>query len=285
MNGPNEGAIDVTADFDGDVLGPVPIDEAAGRILAYCTSRSSGWAVYDLASISARRAGLLDEVAAWSLLFANALNGRVDVKQLSYFDQSLRRGFASLIGRIPANLDLHNMNNDELSSVIDACCFGFKGAWAPKITKLGALYRPRAIPVLDGYVSMAFGYRSDDLSTVALRFGRGRRERISAIVHALAVYLHDHQGVMARLRTIIAPTVPELATAEAEVGLPLISDLRLLDMVMWTAIDDRLATRAGEPPRWLGRSIGSHISPAELAPEPIPSNCPASETPAHRGGR
>jgi hypothetical protein len=47
-------AIDVTAGFPGDVLPPVPVDEAASRILAYCTSNYSGWAVFDLAGISAR---------------------------------------------------------------------------------------------------------------------------------------------------------------------------------------------------------------------------------------
>ena len=47
-------AIDVTTGFPGDVLPPVPIDDAASRILAYCTSQHSGWAVYDLAGICAR---------------------------------------------------------------------------------------------------------------------------------------------------------------------------------------------------------------------------------------
>ena len=42
---------------------------------------------------------------------------------------------------------------------------------APRITKLGALYRPAAIPVLDGYVGMAFGSRRDDLSVRVQRFG------------------------------------------------------------------------------------------------------------------
>jgi hypothetical protein len=50
---------------------------------------------------------------------------------------------------------------------------------------------------------------------------------------------------------------------------PLVSDLRLLDMVLWTAMDDLLATRAGSSPKWLGRSVGAHIPCEAVAPEPI----------------
>ena len=89
------------------MLPAVPIDEAVCRILAYCTSKYSGWAVYDLAGISARSVGMLNEVTAWSLLFANALNGRVEIKQIADFDRSRRREFADRIGRVPAEHDLH----------------------------------------------------------------------------------------------------------------------------------------------------------------------------------
>jgi hypothetical protein len=108
----------------------------------YCTSLYSGWAVYDLAGVSARSAGLLSEVTAWSLLFASALNGRVELRQLADFNRALRREFADRIGRIPADRDLHRMAEDEIAAVVHACQFGFDGAWAPRITKLGALYRP-----------------------------------------------------------------------------------------------------------------------------------------------
>jgi hypothetical protein len=262
--------IDVTGGFTGDVLGPVAVDEAASRILAYCTSRYSGWSVYDLAGISARSAGLLDEVTTWSLLFVNALNGRVDIKQIADFDRSRRREFAERIGRIPPDLDLHDAVDAEISAVIHACQFGFDGAWAPKITKLAALYRPAAVPVLDGYVAMAFGYRRDDLSIRVQRFGLSREERIAAIVRALAGYLRDHRSEMGQLRRAVSSTVPELAASpEGSDVVPLISDLRLLDMVVWTAMDDRLAIRAGQPPKWRGRPVGAHIPYESVAPEPI----------------
>lgn len=52
-------------------------------------------------------------------------------------------------------------------------------------------------------------------------------------------------------------------------GVPLVSDLRLLDMVLWTAMDDQLATSTGSPPKWLGRPQGAHIPCDAIAPESI----------------
>src|SRR5690349_13719820 len=106
---------------------------------------------------------------------------------------------------------------------------------------------------------MAFGYQRDDLSVKVQRFGLNRHERIAEIVRALAVYLRDHQATMAQLRAEVSPTVPELAPAKAHDECALVPDLRLLDMVVWTAMDDRLATGAGLPSKWLGRPVGAHI--------------------------
>jgi hypothetical protein len=272
-------AIDVTAGFPGDVLLPVSICDAASRIMAYCTSRHSGWAVYDLAGLGARSAGLFDEVSTWSLLFANALNGRIELKQIADFDLPRRLEFANRISRIPADQDLHHLTHGQLNAVIHACQFGFDGVWAPRITKLAALYRPRAIPVLDGYVGMAFGYQRDDLSLKVQRFGLNRQERIAAIVQAMAAYLRDHAGTLAQLRAEVSPAVPELAAAQPGNERPLIADLRLLDMVLWTAMDDRLAVGAGLPPKWLGRPPGAHIPCEAVAPVRIPA--PAANSADH----
>ncbi|MFE9205654.1 DUF6308 family protein [Micromonospora sp. NPDC007230] len=184
----------------------------------------------------------------------------MDLKQVADFDRTQRRMFADLIGRVLADRDLHLMDDDEIDDVIRVCQFGFGGAWAPKITKLAALYRPRAVPVLDGHVGMAFGFRRKDLSTKGNRHGLSRRQRLDGIVRALAAYLKDHQPAVARLRAAVSETVPELAAAEAGAGKPpLISDLRLLDMVIWTAMDDRIAVSDGRPVKWLGRPVGNHI--------------------------
>lgn len=264
--------IDVAAGFKDRRLLPIPIDEAVQRVLAYCTFKDSGWSTYDLPAVHARSIGLLDQVTVWSLLFANALNGRVEFKQLSSFDRTLRRRFADLLGAIPADRDLHRMDDAEVAAVVRACQFGFDGAWAAKITKLGALYRPRAIPVLDGHVALAFGYQSGDLSTRVRRHGLNREERIDAIVRALAGYLREQQTTMARLRAEVSQTVPELAaTAEADDKAPLISDLRLLDIVLWTAMDDHPVSRNRRSPKWLDRPIGVPVPREAAAPEPIRS--------------
>lgn len=71
--------IDITREFEGDVLGPIDMDQAAHRILAYCTTTQSGWGVYDLMGVHARRSGRFQVVDASTLLLANAINGQVSL--------------------------------------------------------------------------------------------------------------------------------------------------------------------------------------------------------------
>jgi hypothetical protein len=74
---------------------------------------------------------------------------------------------------------------------------------------------------------------------------------------------------MVELRAAISPTVPELAASAVPEKPPLVADFRLLDMVVWTAMDDRLAIRAGLPPKWIDRAVGAHIPYDAVAPEPV----------------
>jgi hypothetical protein len=129
--------IDLTGGFASTALKPVPIEDAVRRILAYRTTPLSGWTVYDLVGITAREQGLFDHVTPWSLLYVNALNGRVDIKEVSAFTMDRRREFARLIAAVPAHKDLHALGESELAGVVNVCLFRFRGAWAPKITKLG----------------------------------------------------------------------------------------------------------------------------------------------------
>jgi hypothetical protein len=45
----NEVTLDFTAGFSGDILGPVRLDDAIRRVVAFCCSPQSGFLGYDLA--------------------------------------------------------------------------------------------------------------------------------------------------------------------------------------------------------------------------------------------
>lgn len=248
---------DVTAGFVSARLEPVPVSDAVRRVLAYCTTPRSGWAVYDLAAVEARRAGLFDQVAPWSLLYANALNGRVAIKQAAAFDSGQRTEFAGRLAAIPAGKDLHVMTEYEVAAVVSACQFGFPGAWAPTITKVGALYRPHAIPVLDGHLAEAFGFAREGFSN-----GTSRYDRIDQVVRALARWLATHQDQMFALRNQVAEVIPEVE---------LISDLRLVDMVVWTSWDDLMpGRRTGQGLRWSQRTVGERPLLDDIEPVRVP---------------
>lgn len=209
--------------------------------------------------VHARRSGQFEVVDASTLLLANAINGQVSLANLAAFDHERRRTFASLIARIPATAELARLDGQGLVAAVDACAFGFPGVWGPKITKVGALFRPGAIPMLDGYVGLAFGFGAEAFTAAATQQGMNRRERIDAVVRAMATWLATHEHVIAALRCRTEPTVPELA---------LIPDLRLIDLVLWTSQDDRMPRRARQGPPWCERAIGPRIPLGEFQPAP-----------------
>jgi hypothetical protein len=253
-------AIDFAARRAGNVLGPVPLEHAARRLRAYCTEPDSGWSTYDLAGLIARASGAFDQVSSWSLFYANALNGQVTLANVAAFDRALRRDFASRLAAVPHDIDLHEMNDAQIATVVHACAFGFSGVWGPKITKLGALYRPRAIPVLDGHVAEAFGFHREAFSAAVPKDPDGRRKRIDSVVRALASGVKSHQAVLRELRRCLAPALPELSE---------VPDLRLIDMVIWTSQDDRMPRRIKQGPRWVDREPKAHIAKEDLGPEPV----------------
>jgi hypothetical protein len=249
-----QAVIDVTKGFAGNTLGPVTVQNAARRVLAYCTAPASGWGAYDLAGIHARRAGLLDHVSAWSLLLVNALNGQVTLNNLAGFTLERRRDYAARLARVPDDIDLHRMTPQQTDAVVDACAFGFPGVWGPKITKLGALYRPRGIPVLDSHKAQVFGLGREAFTQGSPGDPSVRRGRIAWVVQALAEGITTHRDQLQALRSAVTPTVPEIE---------LIPDLRLLDIVLWTSQDDRRPRRPRQGPRWDARPT--------LATTPLPN--------------
>ncbi|MEV4343520.1 DUF6308 family protein [Actinoplanes sp. NPDC049596] len=247
--------------FDGEVLAPVPIPDAARRVVAFCTEPRSGWVTYHLAARASRTSGLFDQVTTWSLLFANALNGRVEIRDVAGFTRARRRDFAARVAAVPEKTDLHAMDDEAVAKVVNLFRFGYHGVWGPKVTKGAALYRPHAVPVLDGHVAQAFGFNREGFSAAAQQYGLDRRERIDKVVRALAIWALVHRAEIAALRDAVTPTVPEIG------DLP---DLQLLDIVLWTSQDDRPEhRRPGHGTRWIDRPVGPHVRFEDLHPEPI----------------
>ena len=257
MDDHGDASLDFTSGFEGDVLGPIRLNEAVRRTLAYCTSKGSGWGVYDLAGATARRSGVFETVTPWSLLLANALNGQVGINNVAAFDLEQRQRYAELLEALDPSTDLADMDETQIDGVVAACAFGYPGVWGPKITKVGALYRPKSIPVLDGYVAMAFGFNSEGFSERTARYGRDRWARIRATVEALAWWIRDHEDHLQRLRNEVESEVPEIKE---------LSDLRLVDIVIWTSQDDRMSRVGKSTNRWLDSEIGQHIPMESFQP-------------------
>lgn len=243
---------------------PVPFRDALQRVQAYCTEAGSGWGTYDLSAVAARLAGQFEIVSPWSLLAADALAGRVQVSDIAGFDLARRTEFAGRLAAVPRATDLHRLDATGLAAVTSVCQFGYSGAWAPKITKVAALYRPQAVPVLDGYVALAFGFPREAFSQ-----GREARwERIRRVVGSLATTLSRHQKLLGKVRQEAADLAPDLA---------LVPDLRLLDIVIWTSQDDRLS-RPGKPANyWLNSDLTARqpITRDQFAPVSLDSGEPS----------
>lgn len=250
-------------------LAPVGLDLAVKRVRAYCTNLASGWSAYDLAGIHARRQGHFEQVSAWDILLAGLMNARPTLKEVILFDVSQRERFAQRVAAVPAKLPLADMNDAQLRSVAELCAFGFRGAWGPTVTKVAALYRPDAVPILDGHLSVIFGFGSDGFTRKGTRREPSRTERITIALDELRSALNDQRDWISALR-------------EAVIDLPgtdSVSDIRLLDIVLWTSWDDERGYRDNERPRtlWQDCCEGKPISLDSMRPVPIPGPTTCNE--------
>ncbi|MGI8870883.1 MAG: DUF6308 family protein [Mycobacteriales bacterium] len=249
--------IDVTAGFTGDVLGAVSLDDAVRRVRAFCSDPKSGWVSFDLAAHHARQAGHFATVGPWSMLWAQALAGRVTVGDLTSFTSRMAK-FADLVRGVPEDVALHEMDADARQRVARLCAFGFVGAWGPKITKVAAAYRPRAVPVLDGYVALAFGYNRESFSSVGGVRAHGRRpDRLAKVVDGLADGVRRDREFLDAVRDALRPHVPDIDLA---------SQLRLLDMIVWTSQDDRMSRNGKLANTWRDATPGEPTPAAACAP-------------------
>ncbi|MGH2704886.1 MAG: DUF6308 family protein [Actinomycetota bacterium] len=166
-------------------------------------------------------------------------------------------GFAAHVGRFSdllravPNRDLATMDDVELARVSEFCAFGFPGVWAPKATKVGALFRPKAIPILDGYLALAFGYAREGFSVGVA----ARKHAIDRVVRALALVIKGQSVTLGVVRSRVEARVPPAR---------FLSDLRLTDIIIWTTQDDRME-RAGKPrDAWLRASPGEPPTLTEI---------------------
>lgn len=230
-------------DFDAEHAGglaPVPYDDAVRRVSAYLGDPGSGWVTFDLPAIHARNEGQFDSVGPWSLLLANALSGRVAQADIAAFTPTRRMDFASLVLAVPNDTNLADLDDDALTATISLASFGFSGVWAAKTTKLAALYRPRAIPVLDRQMARAFGMENG-----AFRVGSQRKGYIEEVITRLASWHRNpnNSELLSALRSDIA----KQATADVN----FLSDVRLTDILIWTTQDDRSSKRSAKQQDWV----------------------------------
>jgi hypothetical protein len=247
-------ALDLTSGFSGDILGPVRLDDAVQRVVAFCCSPLSGFLGYDLAGAAARATGRLAEVGPWTILLAEALAGRVTVGNVHEFACHISE-FAELLAEV-RDKDLAQLDDRESAAVTAFCSFGFAGAWAPKITKVGALFRPKAIPIMDGYLALAFGYSRDAFSVGSAP----RRQAIDQVITALAAGIAANEDELQEIRSRAAKRVPAVT---------LLSDLRLTDVIIWTAQDDRMERRGKPRDTWLQMEPGEPPTTADVAWVPL----------------
>jgi hypothetical protein len=236
-------------------IGVLPSQDLAARVVGYCTHPKSGWQTYDMLGAVARSHGQFNEIAPWSLLWADTLAGRISVSDIAGFTYDFRSTLAQRLKAVPVK-DLADMDDDGLEALTLLCRSGFAGAWAPKITKMLALYRPNAIPVLDGHVAMAMGFRRD-----GFRLDKEARwERIRQTLATLRTILRQQHDELTHIRNQIAQAVPDICE---------VTDLRLLDIAIWTSQDDRMSRPGSPMDYWLNRG-GYEYRPNRLDPVPLP---------------
>lgn len=253
--------VDVGA-FGEGAIGCIPYMDALNRITAYLGEPGSGWTTYDLPAVHARRVGHLKTVGPWDILLANALSGRTDQSDVAGFTLARRQDFADRIAAVPTDTALARMSNDDLDAVVRLASFGFNGVWGPKTTKLAALYRPMAVPVLDGQIARAFGLPAD-----AFRKGPQWTVNIGRVIRRLADWHRDESNgqMMSRFRM-------DLSRKGAEIDL--ISNVRLLDIILWTSQDDRYSRRTAKKQLWVDIGPGHPVTLDEACSVQITNSQP-----------
>lgn len=219
----------------------ISTQDATARLINFARSQKSGFTLFDRAGMAARASGRLDEVGPWTLSLAVTLNGRVSIPALNNLLAEIPL-FAQRLHAVPQGVDLHLLDPSALGNVKDFCTFQVKGALAPLVTKVGALFRPHAVPVLDSETALAYGLKRSAFST------RGN-SRISSIHRVIDQRREELGGQSALL---------ELVRQQAAQAVPDIGDLTLLrvsDIIVWASMVDK-TTKTNDPKKtWAGANL------------------------------
>lgn len=238
----------------------IPVEDAIARVRAYCCDPESGWHTYDRLARAARENGVFDEVSPWSILWAEALNGQPRAKDVLGFDSTMRKRIAQQVEKFRGRA-LRDLEDPEMVELVKLCSEGFKNVWAPKMTKVLALYLPDTVPVLDGNVARAMGLPRSAFrqrSRGGDRVMRSREESISQAVHALRKALRENEEALDEVRSKVSRHVPDLVE---------VSEVRLLDMIIWTTHEDRVTTKK----KW-SDTEAQEYKPKDFTPVSIPSS-------------
>lgn len=247
----------------GEPLSELDSDDVTHRVHAYCSISEGGWVVYDLAAAALRKTGAFETVTPWSLNWGNLLNGNVTVKNVAHFTRDKREHFAQLIAEVPDDTDLADMDSDEVDAVARLCSFGYDGVWAAKTTKVAALYRPRAVPVLDGQIALALGFARNEFATRAASGAKWKRAgKIGNTVRGLQRALQSNASALSAIRARLASVNP---------ATEILSDVRLLDIILWTSQDARGRAARGRRDPWVPKLDAELTTLHDVAAVSIPA--------------
>lgn len=235
-----------------DGIDEIDFDDAVQRVVSYCCTAKSGWHTYDRPSHAARKEGVFDSLSPWSLLWAEALNGQIKATNMLEFTAERRGEYARSIQRI-GRQPLADLDEEATNELAVLCSSGFKGVWAAKLTKVLALYLPAAMPVLDREIARSLGLGGTSFRPGISVVGRGRAvKNIGAAVRSLQSVLHGNAETLGAIRMAITEEVDDFGQA---------SDVRMLDIILWTSQVDRGKVGRGADRSWRDRDAGPYIAP------------------------
>lgn len=228
----------------GEAVGVVSCRDAVRHLAAYAHDPHSALLAFDLPIWGLRKQGRLDSVGPWSILIASALAGQVKESDVAGFDPALRSEFAESLRTVPVDRDLDAAMCD---AVIAVATFGYTGVRIAKATKVAAAFRPRAVPVIDSFCCAGLGLRMPDSDSARMAVAR-------AVVEFYASALRDQRSSLDSIRFQAAEIAPIYSNRD------IISDLRLLDIVLWsseasrqkvTGAGRRLEGEVARVPEWM----------------------------------